>query len=108
MGDPREIEVVGDDVSRRVLGLPGREQLPQRLGWLSWYGPTKFLQKSDLPYAPGAGSPPFVSEVYHDYYRWPLRECKLYDRWHEETAWGQLFRRYQREGCLAGPEPVVS
>ena len=44
--------------------------------------------------------PSFVSEFYHDYYRWPLKEKRIYERWREEMPWGQLFARYLEQGHL--------
>ena len=47
VGDPREIEIVGDDaVGDRSRGASrSGGHLHSFLGWLTWYGPTKFLQK---------------------------------------------------------------
>ena len=36
------------------------------------------------------------SELYHDYYRWPLKDRKVFESWREETHWGRLFAAYQR------------
>jgi hypothetical protein len=35
------------------------------------------------------------SEAYHDYYRWPLKDEKVFLKWKAETPWGQLFRKYE-------------
>ena len=40
------------------------------------------------------------SEVYHDYYRWPVRDRKVFENWSATTEWGALFARYHREGAL--------
>ena len=45
----------------------------------------------------------FGSEAYHDYYRWPLRDRKVYERWCRETAWGGLFQSYEN----GPPEPTA-
>ena len=37
----------------------------------------------------------FGSEFYHDYYRWPLRDRRIFEKWSRETAWGELFRKYE-------------
>ena len=73
--------------------------LHQFMGWLTWFGPTKFLQKLitrtflvNIPIA--------FSETYHDLYHWPLVEKKLYEEWCENTGWGQMFVRYKKEGFL--------
>ncbi|MEN6478452.1 MAG: DUF362 domain-containing protein [Anaerolineales bacterium] len=99
VGDPREIEVVGDDIAGENWHFQVGVNLHRVLGWLSWYGPTKFLQKL-LFHTPLVHATSFVSEAYHDYYRWPFKERHVYDRWRAETGWGQLFDRYKREGSL--------
>jgi len=105
VGDPAEIEIVGDDVSGESWGFEVGSTLHKRLAYLSWYGPTKFLQKLIFR-TPLVCIPVLFSEFYHDYYRWPVKEGKVYDRWREDTAWGQLFVRYEREGHLAEEEAV--
>jgi len=69
------------------------------MGWLSWYGPTKVLQK--LLFHTWLVHPTsFVSEAYHDYYRWPLIESRIYKRWKAEAPWGRLFAKYLEKGYL--------
>ncbi|MBN1402359.1 MAG: DUF362 domain-containing protein, partial [Anaerolineae bacterium] len=99
VGDVREIELVGDDVSGENWGFKIGMNFHRMLGWLSWYGPTKVLQKL-LFHTPLVYPAAFVSEAYHDYYRWPLIEKRVYQRWRAETPWGQLFARYQEQGHL--------
>ncbi|MBC7235545.1 MAG: DUF362 domain-containing protein [Chloroflexi bacterium] len=99
VGDPREIDIVGDDVSQENWGFRIGVNLHRVLGWLSWYGPTKCLQKL-LFHTPLVHVAAFVSEAYHDYYRWPLKERHVYERWKQETGWGRLFQRYLDEGTL--------
>jgi hypothetical protein len=43
-----------------------------------------------------------MSAFNHDYVHWPFKEKYLYQEWKANTAWGQLFQRYQQEGHL-GP-----
>ncbi len=104
VGDPREIEIVGDveAADERWDFQVGRTFLSV-LGWLSWYGPTRCLQKL-IFHGPLANLTYPVSEIYHDYYRWPLRERKVYQRWLEESPWGGLFQTYAQRGHLAEPE----
>jgi uncharacterized protein (DUF362 family) len=99
VGDPREIELVGDDVSGESWGFDVGWNFHRIMGWLSWYGPTRFLQKL-LFHTPIVYFPILVSETYHDRIRWPLKERKVYERWRQETAWGRLFTEYQQKGCL--------
>ncbi len=99
VGDVNEIEIVGDDISGEDWDFHVGLNLHRVLGWLSWYGPTKFLQKL-LFHTPLVHATAFVSEAYHDYFRWPLKERHVYDRWRQETTWGQLFEKYLRDGSL--------
>ena len=95
VGDPRDIEIVGDvDGGERELGLPRRRQ-PVRVGGgdLIWFGPLKRFQKLFF-HTPLVNVFVLASEVYHDFYRWPLLDRPLFERWCETTEWGQLFLRY--------------
>ena len=62
VGDPREIEVVGEDISGEDWKFEIGVNLHRALGWLSWYGPTKFLQKL-LFHTPLVHPMSFVSEA---------------------------------------------
>ncbi len=99
VGRPEEIEVVGDDISGEDWGFEIGMNFHRMLGWLSWYGPTKCLQKL-LFHTPLVHPASFVSEAYHDYFRWPLKERHVYERWRQETPWGHLFSTYLERGHL--------
>jgi uncharacterized protein (DUF362 family) len=99
VGDPREIEVVGDDIAGVSWDFKVGMNFHRMMGWLSWYGPTKFLQKL-LFHTPLVHATSFVSEAYHDYYRWPLIERRIYEHWKREEPWGKLFAEYQDKGTL--------
>jgi len=99
IGDVRDIEVVGADIRGVNWHFAVGKSFHQFLGWLSWYGPTKALQKWILR-TPLVIIPILVSGINHDYIHWPLIERWKYLRWRKETAWGQLFARYAQEGYL--------
>ena len=99
VGDVKEIELVGDDVSGESWGFDVGWNFHRVMGWLSWYGPTRFLQRL-LFHTPIVYFPIFVSETYHDRIRWPLKERKIYEQWKRDTGWGRLFTEYQEKGCL--------
>jgi len=42
--------------------------------------------------------------VYHDFYRWPLVDRRVFERWCETTEWGQMFLRYAQMGPQASPD----
>ncbi len=98
-GDPSGITVVGDDVSGERWGFEVGRSLHRFLGWLSWYGPTRFLQKLIFR-TPLVILPILVSEVNHDYIHWPLKERHIFERWKRTTPWGALFQRYAAQGHL--------
>jgi hypothetical protein len=100
--DPREIEIVGDDISTQNWGFKVGKNSHSFLAWLAWYGPTKFLQKLVLRTS-FVVVPTFIGEVEQDYMYWPLKYKNLARQWRETTSWGALFNRYQQVGCLALP-----
>lgn len=101
IGDPRQIELVGDDISRESWGFKVGRNSHSFLAWLAWYGPTRVFQKAVLR-TPFVVVPTFIGEVEQDYIYWPLKYKAVAKSWRETTAWGHLFDRYQQEGCLAG------
>jgi hypothetical protein len=36
------------------------------------------------------------SELYHDYYRWPMKDRRTFEEWQRESSWGRLFEAYAR------------
>jgi uncharacterized protein (DUF362 family) len=99
VGDPREIELVGDDVSGENWGFHVGYNSHSFLAWLSWYGPTRFLQKL-LFRTPLVIFPTLVGEIEQDYLYWPLKYRFIAARWRKETAWGKLFEEYRKKGTL--------
>ena len=96
-GDPREIELVGDDVSGENWGFKVGRNSHSFLAWLAWYGPTKVFQKLVLR-TPLVVVPTFIGEVEQDYMYWPLKYRAIAKQWRESTEWGALFQKYQRQG----------
>ena len=99
VGDWREIELVGDDVTGENWSFEVGYNFHRFLAWMAWFGPTSALQKLVLR-TPLVAIPTLISEVNHDYIHWPLKEKHLYEEWRANTSWGQLFERYQRDGTL--------
>jgi len=93
IGDPRDIELVGDDFSGESWGFSVGNNAASRVGHLVWFGPLQRLQKlffhTPLVHAFALGS-----ELYHDYYRWPLKDARVFEAWKRTTAWGALFESY--------------
>lgn len=98
-GEVSDVDVVGDDISGENWQFEVGYNLHRLLGWLSWYGPTRFLQKLIFR-TRLVKIPIFISEFNHDYIQWPLRYEKIFKRWRENTVWGRLFKRYETEKHL--------
>jgi uncharacterized protein (DUF362 family) len=98
-GDPRAIELVGDDVSGENWGFRVGHNSHSFLAWLSWYGPTRFLQKF-LFRTPIVILPTLIGEIEQDYLYWPLKYRYIAAQWRRGTTWGRLFQEYQQKGSL--------
>src|SRR3954454_20999268 len=107
-GDPKHIEIVGDvdaaqenwkfHVGKNLVRLGG--------GDLIWFGPLKRFQKLFF-HTPLVNGFILASDVYHDFYRWPLVDRRVFERWCETTEWGQLFLRYARSGPQGVPTAAL-
>lgn len=100
IGDPREIELVGDDVANQNWHFKVGRNSHSFLAWLAWYGPTRVFQKMVLR-TPFVIVPTFIGEVEQDYLYWPLKYKAIAARWRKDTEWGHLFQQYQQNGYLA-------
>ncbi len=102
-GRRENIEVVGQpELADQRWGFSVGDNGASRVGDVMWFGPLKRFQKLFF-HTPLVNVFVMGSEVYHDYYRWPLKDKKVFDDWRVETHWGQLFDRYQAEGTMAAP-----
>lgn len=95
VGDPRDIEIVGDDVSHESWGFKVGDNGASKVGDFMWFGPMKRFQKLFF-HTPLVNVFIFGSEAYHDYYRWPLKDKRTFEQWLEGTPWGKLFGAYRR------------
>jgi uncharacterized protein (DUF362 family) len=105
VGDPRDIEVVGADVSGESWGFEVGDNGASKVGDFMWFGPMKRFQKLFF-HTPLVNAFIFGSEAYHDYYRWPLKDKKTFEDWKQTTHWGRLFDAYEHgeaERIIARP-----
>jgi uncharacterized protein (DUF362 family) len=93
VGDVREIEVVGEDISEVNFHFRVRYHFASRVGRLLWFTPLarvqSFFFKTPLVHA-------FIwgSSVYHDRYWWPVYgRRRMADV--ARTPWGRLFEAYE-------------
>jgi len=100
-GDPRDIEIVGDDITNESWGFRVGDNGASLVGDLVWFGPLKGMQKLFF-HTPLVNIFILGSELYHDYYRWPFIDRKVFRRWRNDTSWGRLFHRYETDEVRSG------
>ena len=94
-GVVKDIEIVGDeDVMQENWHFKVGDNFASIFGDLLWFSPLKKIQNLFFR-TPLVHLFVFGSEVYHDYFRWPLKDKKKFDKWLQETSWGELFKKYQ-------------
>jgi uncharacterized protein (DUF362 family) len=92
VADPRDIEIVGDDVSGESFGFQTRRSL---VIWGDQMIRRGFLRPLEriLLHSPLMVWAPFASNVYHDMMWYPtVGQARI--RGFMKTEWGQLFRQY--------------
>jgi uncharacterized protein (DUF362 family) len=95
VGDTRDIEIVGADISGESWGFQVGDNGASKVGDMMWFGPMKRFQKLFF-HTPLVNVFILGSEAYHDYYRWPLKDKKTFQEWKRDTSWGRLFEAYER------------
>jgi uncharacterized protein (DUF362 family) len=92
-GDPREIELVGDDISNVNWNFSVGTNAVKVAAAIFWFGPLKRIQ-SFFFRTPVVHLFILGSEIYHDYYRWMLIDRPVYKKWLKQSQWGKLFASY--------------
>jgi len=92
-GDVRKIKVVGENVSNVNWKFSVGDNGASMVGDLLWFSPLKRFQNLFFR-TPLVNFFIFGSEFYHDYYRWPLRDRRVFAKWLKQSQWGRLFESY--------------
>lgn len=99
VGDPREIELVGEDVSGENWHFSVGDNLASFGGDLFWFSPLKKIQKL-LFHTPLVKLFILASYIYHDYIWYCLKSKPALSKF-EKTEWGSLFdQRYGKHGDI--------
>ena len=77
VGDVRDIEIVGADVSKESWGFTVGNNGVSLFGNLAWFGPLRGMQKLFFR-TPMVHMFILGSEAYHDYYRWQFRDGRVF------------------------------
>jgi hypothetical protein len=93
VGDPRDIEVVGEDVSNWNFRFTVGDNTVSRFGKQIWFGPFTGLQKL-LFRTPLVYLFVFGSSLYHDYLWYPTIGRRRTERYKQTSKWMRLFEEY--------------
>jgi uncharacterized protein (DUF362 family) len=92
-GDPRDIEIVGEDVSWWDYGFTVGDNMASRIGDTIWFGPLKGLQKLFFR-TPLVYLFVFGSYFYHDYAWYPTIGKRRTEEYKKTSKWMRLFETY--------------
>jgi uncharacterized protein (DUF362 family) len=92
VGDLREIEIVGEDITEVNFAFNTKRSLVIWGDQMLRLGPLRFLEKVAL-HSPLVFWAPIASNIYHDYIWYPTIGKKRIAEF-KKTTWGQLFEKY--------------
>jgi len=93
VGDPREIEILGEDIKNVNFRFWVGDNFASQFGDLLWFSPLKRFQKL-LFHTPLVYLFVFSSYFYHDQIWWPLVGKKIQQTIRFNTKWGKFFHEY--------------
>jgi uncharacterized protein (DUF362 family) len=93
IADPREIDVVGEDVRKVNFHFSVGDNAASRVGDLIWFGPLRGLQKLFF-HTPLVYLFVFGSFLYHDHVWYPAKGKKVVRDFIAGNKWGKLFGQY--------------
>lgn len=107
VGDPRDIEVVGEDVSNWNFRFTVGDNTVSRFGKQIWFGPFTGLQKllfrTSLVYLFVFGS-----SFYHDYLWYPTIGRRRTERYRKTSKWMRLFEEYPESSGTAADDEAAA
>ena len=93
VGDPREIEVIGEDVSGWNFRFSVGDNFASRIGDFIWFGPLRGMQRLFFR-TPLVYLFVFGSFFYHDYAWYPTIGRRRIERYKRTSKWMRLFEEY--------------
>ncbi|MEW5801477.1 MAG: DUF362 domain-containing protein [bacterium] len=95
VGDPREIEILGEDIKNVNFHFWVGDNFASQFGDLFWFSPLKRFQKFFF-HTPLVYAFVFSSFFYHDKIWWPFVGQKIQKTIRLNTKWGKFFHEYGR------------
>jgi uncharacterized protein (DUF362 family) len=93
VGDPREIEVIGEDVSGWNFRFSVGDNFASRIGDFIWFGPLRGIQRLFFR-TPLVYLFVFGSFFYHDFAWYPTIGRRRIERYKRTSKWMRLFEEY--------------
>jgi uncharacterized protein (DUF362 family) len=93
VGDPRQIEIKGEDISKVNFHFSVGDNFASRFGDLLWFSPLKAFQKVFF-HTPLVYLFVFGSYFYHDKIWCPMVGTKIQKTVELNTKWGNFFHKY--------------
>ncbi|MBW2307854.1 MAG: DUF362 domain-containing protein [Deltaproteobacteria bacterium] len=103
VGNLKEIEIVGEDISSVNFRFHVGDNLASRAGDLLWFSPLKKMQKLFFQ-TPLVYFFVFGSYIYHDFIWWPLKGKRIMAQLRETSQWARLFDQYPED--IPEAEPI--
>lgn len=93
IGDPRQIDIVGEEISQMNFHFSVGDNFASRFGNLFWFSPLKKTQKM-LFHTPIVYLFVIGSYLYHDRVWWPFVGKRIMETIRANTSWGRFFEGY--------------
>ena len=93
IGDVRDIDVVGEDISGMNLHYTVGDNLASMAGDLLWFSPLRIFQRLFF-HTPLVYVFVFGSFVYHDFLWWPVVGKRKQRGFAKKSQWGKYFSEY--------------
>ena len=92
-GEPANIDVLGEDISRMNFGFAVGDNLPSAVGDMLWFSPLKVFQRL-LFHTPLVYLFVFASFFYHDYFWWPVKGKRIMRKFAATSQWAKYFETF--------------
>ena len=89
----KDIEILGEDISKENFGFQVGDNVASKIGDFLWFSPLRKYQKIFF-HTPLVYLFMFGSFFYHDFIWWPFNGTRIMKKLKKASTWGQYFDRY--------------